>query len=248
MEDRCSLQGKVALVTGAARRLGREIALMLAREGAHVVVHHRASVVQAAETADAAEELGVKAWTLGADLASPRETAQLMEEAERLAGPVDLLVNNASIFGADELSGLTRADLNTSLQVNALAPLWLARDLAGQGREAQVVNLLDTRISSHDPRRFSYQLSKRLLADLTRLLALELAPRVRVNGVAPGAILPPPGEDQAYLERLADAVPLKRIGRPDDVVQAVRFLLLCPFVTGQVIFVDGGGHLAGGRF
>jgi hypothetical protein len=220
---------------------------MLAEQGVDVVVHHRSSQQAAHRTARELESLGVRAGLVEADLAEPEAVRTLIPRAAEVLGPIDLLVNNASVFFADELAGLERATLQRTLQINSLAPLQLCRALAEVEREpgwqGQVVNLLDTRISGYDPGHFSYGLSKHLLHTLTRQLALELAPRIRVNGVAPGLVLPPPGEDRDYLERRAREVPLRRAGDAADVVRAVRFLLESHFVTGQVVYVDGGAHL-----
>ncbi len=242
------LSGRWALVTGGAHRLGRAVATRLAERGANVVIHYRGSADAAAETAQALGALGVQARTVAGDLSRPDDVADLMRRARDRAGPIDVLVNNASIFRADGVAEVTRQGLEEILQVNAWAPLLLSRDLAAQGRDGAVVNLLDTRITAYDPTHFSYGLSKQLLHRLTTQLALELAPRIRVNGVAPGLVLPPPGQDRAYLERRAGSVPLERAGDAPDVVRAVDFLLTSPFVTGQVIFVDGGAHLLGGVF
>ena len=240
------LQGRVALVTGGARRIGRAIVERLAGSGATVVIHHRRSVAEATALARALGAQGCPAHTLRADLQVPAEVEALLPQAEALAGPVDILVNSASIYPAGDLASLTLADLEVNFQVNAFAPLFLARALAARGRAGHVVNLLDTRIVRHDRHHVAYQLSKKLLHHLTAVLALELAPAVAVNAVAPGAALPPAGEDEAYLARLALTTPLQRSGGVDEVAAAVLFLVQTHMITGQVIFVDGGGHLRGG--
>ena len=131
------------------------------------------------------------------------------------------------------------------MRINAWAPFVLGRALARERRGGCIVNLLDSRITDYDAEHAAYHLSKRMLATLTRMMALEFAPRVRVNAVAPGLILPPPGEDDGYLERLKRTNPLERHGEPADVAEAVLFLARSLFVTGQTIFVDGGRHMRG---
>jgi NAD(P)-dependent dehydrogenase (short-subunit alcohol dehydrogenase family) len=236
-----------ALVTGGARRLGRAIARLLAEQGASVVLHYRSSRQAAQHTADELAARGAEVELLQADLAEPLAARELVARAAALRGPIDILVNSASVFFEDGFADVDRATLDETLQVNALAPLELCRGLARSERadrgRGQVVNLLDTRVTGYDPVHFSYGLSKHLLHTLTRQLALELAPGIRVNAVAPGLVLPPPGKDRRYLQARAPTVPLQTAGDAPDVVRAVRFLLESPFVTGQVIFVDGGAHL-----
>ena len=244
-EEAGSLAGKTALVTGAADRLGRAIGLTLARAGANVVIHYHHSADAAAQTADEARAEGVQAWVLHADLADPASAGGLFAEAVEAAGPVDILVNSASVFPANRVLDLTFADIALSIQLHAAAPLQLSQALAAQGRVGSIVNLLDSRITDYDREHASYHLGKRMLLTLTRMLALELAPRISVNGIAPGLILPPVGEDESYLKKLAYTNPLNRHGGADDITDAVLYLLKSRFVTGQVLFVDGGRHLRG---
>ena len=242
-----ALSGQVALVTGGAVRLGRAIVCGLVSDGVHVVIHYGTSSAAAEALAEEVRADGGRAWTLQADLAVADQVDGLVERAVERAGRLDLLVNSASIFPSGRLADLDPDALVENLRVNAWAPLVLARDLARQGRPAQVVNLLDTRIAaSTSSDHLAYYLSKRTLADITRLLAVELAPGIRVNGVAPGAVLAPTEAPAGYLDSLAAGLPLERTGGADDIVRAVRFLVHSPFVTGQVIFVDGGQHLLGG--
>jgi NAD(P)-dependent dehydrogenase (short-subunit alcohol dehydrogenase family) len=251
------LQSRTALVTGAARRLGRAVAEALAREGAGVVVHHGHSAAEAEQTAAGLRGLGVRAWVIRAELSDPGQAEALWDQAQERAGPIDILVNSASSFPKDTLANFTPGGLEASLRVNALAPLLLARRFAaaaersearqdagpGAGAPADrvIVNLLDSRALGRMRAHFSYQAGKRLLGDFTRLLALELAPAVRVNAVAPGMILPPEGLDPQLQVRLAGTNLLGRWGRPEDVARAVLYLAASDFVTGQVLYVDGGG-------
>ena len=242
------LSGKTALVTGAAKRLGRDLALALAANGARVVVHYNASAREAEDTARQAREKGAEAWTLQADLADVRQTQDLFPRALDLAGAVDILVNNASIFPKSRLETLAPEDFQETLQINALAPLVLSRAFAAQRREGAILHLLDARMMDQDSNHAAYHLSKRMLFALMRMMALEFAPLVRVNAIAPGLILPPPGQSEDYLKRLEHTNPLQTHGDPADVTGAALYLLESRFVTGQVIFVDGGRHMKGNMY
>jgi len=239
------LTGKTALVTGAAQRIGRATALALADAGANVVVHYHRSAAESETLAQTIREAGTSAWTVAADLADEPAAAGLLDRAVEAAGPIDILVNNASIFPSDGLADVTPDALAANIQVHAWAPLVLSRGLAAQGRDGTVVNFLDARVVDYDRNHVAYHLSKRMLLSLTSMMALEFAPRIRVNAVAPGLILPPEGEDQTYLERHASTNPLNRYGSAAAVTDAVLFLVRNDFVTGQVVFVDGGRHLKG---
>lgn len=239
------LSRATALVTGGAQRIGRSIALALGASGMNIVVHYRRSAAAAETAAEEIRRLGVRAWTVEADLADVRNADALWEKACELAGPIDALINNASEFPDDRLTDVSVDSIEASFRLHAWAPLIMSRRLAAQGRNGAIVNLLDARVGDYDRNHAGYHLSKRTLFALTRMMALEFAPRVRVNGVAPGLILPPPGKGPEYLEALAATNPLRRCGNPASIAKAVLFLIESDFVTGQVIFVDGGRHLRG---
>jgi NAD(P)-dependent dehydrogenase (short-subunit alcohol dehydrogenase family) len=238
-----TLKGKNALVTGAAKHIGRAIALALAREGAHVALHFESSEKEVDELVAEIEGLGIRAVALRADLSDAGELEGLVSRATTALGKLEILVNNASIFPSDTLETIELASLRQNLEINAWAPLVLTRAFAAQTERGHVVNLLDSRVAGFDRTHVSYILSKQVLNALTRMTALELAPGISVNGVAPGLILPPAGEDESYVERLAQTLPLKRRGSPDDIAKAVVYLVTSVFVTGEVIYVDGGRHL-----
>ena len=240
-----SLAGKTALVTGAAKRLGRAAALALARQGVNVAVHYHQSEHAAQALCDEIQSMGVGGWAIAADLSDSDQAERLFQEAVARAGVVDILVNNASIFKEDTLWEATVAAIWENQRVHAVAPLLLARALAQQDKPAHIINLLDTRVAVYDRKHVSYHLSKRALLTLTRMLALELAPMIAVNAIAPGLILPPAGEDESYLEKLAHCNPLNRYGGPEDIAETLLFLLRSRFITGQVIYVDGGYHMKG---
>lgn len=243
-----SLANQTALITGSAKRLGRAIALELAASGANIVAHFNSSRDASQDLVNTLKADGVQAWAVQGDLSDPTGCDDLFARVLDTAGPVDILVNNASIFPSDTLADVSEESLATNLRVNAFSPFFLSRRFASQERKGNIVNLLDTRILDYDAEHVSYHLSKRMLYTLTRLTAVEFAPDVRVNAVAPGLVLPPAGKDEAYLENLARTNPLNRHGDAEDIAAAVAFLAKSDFVTGQVVYVDGGRHLRAGLY
>ncbi len=239
-----SLAGKTALITGAGKRIGRATALALAGEGAGVVVHYHASRDEAEALADAVRAVSGRAWTVDADLGDADAVAALLPRTLALTGgALDLLVNNASIFPTDRLADVTWESLTTNLAINAWAPFVLGRAFRTRVGRGGIVNLLDTRLQGYDWTHVGYILSKHVLAVLTRMTALEYAPEIRVNAVAPGLVLPPPGKDESYLDALVHTAPLHRHGDAEDIARAVLFLATNDFITGETIHVDGGRHL-----
>jgi pteridine reductase len=239
------LKGRTALITGAARRLGRATALALAQHGVNVVVHYHRHADRAGALCEEIRALGCSAWPVQGDLLDAGQTRAVFENALARAGRIDILINNASMFESETLWETTAESLSRNIRIHAMAPLALARDMAGQKSPGHIVNLLDTRVTTYDRKHASYHLSKRMLLTLTRMLALELAPGIAVNAVAPGLILPPAGEDESYLQGLANTNPLGRHGDPTDVTDAILFLLGSRFITGQILYVDGGYHMKG---
>lgn len=237
------LHGKTALVTGAAKRIGAAISLALAREGANVIVHYHGSSDEAGRLRDEIDAIGVRSWLLQANFGKPQEYETLIERSIETAGGLDMLVNNASLFPTDSLATVTFESIVQNMEVNAWVPFVLSRDFARLVGHGKIVNLVDSRTHDFDWTHVAYILSKHVLDVLTRVTALRYAPDITVNGVAPGLILPPPGEDQSYIDRLARTVPLKRHGSPEDIAEAVVYLLKSNFLTGEVINVDGGRHL-----
>lgn len=246
MKDRdISLAGRTALVTGAARRLGRTMAVALAGQGAGVVVHHNRSEPEAVALCEEIRKLGGGVWRVQGDLADTQQAEQVFRESIAQAGRIDILINNASTFESDTIWDATEDSILSNIRIHAMAPLTLARQMAGQGGEGHIINLLDTRVAVYDREHASYHISKRVLATLTRMLAMELGPKIAVNAIAPGLVLPPIDQDASYLEKLAYTNPLKRHGQPQDVTDAMLFLLRSRFITGQILYIDGGYHMKG---
>lgn len=241
------IRGASALITGSAKRIGRAIALSLAREGVNVVVHYRSSAREAQDLVHELGRLGVRAWTVQADFRKGTELSGVVARAVELAGNLQILINNASTFPRSTFETVTREELAASIESDAWAPFELARQFARQTDAGHIVNLLDTRIAAQfDWRHFAYCAAKDLFGLFTKLMAIHLSPGVAVNAVAPGLILPPEGKGPEYLETLKSELPLRRIGDPAFVAEAVLFLVRSEFITGQTIFVDGGRHLLGG--
>ena len=235
-----------ALVTGGGKRIGRAIALELARAGFDVVIHYRASEDAAEAVAGEVRALGRKAATLRADLAVEAQVRTLVPAAAKaIGGPLAVLVNNASVFEDDRVGSLGRESWDAHIETNLRAPIVLAEAFAVQAPDGSaIVNLLDQRVLKPDPRFISYALSRNGLWWATRTLAQALAPRIRVNGVGPGPTLPSVHQSADDFEAEARAVPLQRAGSPEAVASAVRWLVDAELVTGQMIAVDGGQHLA----
>jgi NAD(P)-dependent dehydrogenase (short-subunit alcohol dehydrogenase family) len=236
---------RCALVTGGARRIGRAIVCDLAAHGWDVAVHHHSARDEARQLVREIETGGRRAIAIAADLVNEAEAAGLIDRAARALGPVSLLVNNAAIFERDEPLSAGADSWQRHMAINLRAPLVLTQGLAAQLPagldEANVVNLIDQRVLNLTPHYTSYTVSKAGLWALTRHLALALAPRVRVNAIGPGIVLPPP--DAATLDAMCQATPLQRSGAVDEICASVRFILATPSLTGQMITLDGGQHL-----
>jgi pteridine reductase len=237
------LKGKTALITGGTKRIGRTVALALANEGVNIVLHYNTSPSEAEILCREIKGMGPHAWTIQADFAKPEEYESLIEKTLKLAGTLDILINNASIFPPDTLNDVSFESVVTNMQVNAWVPFVLSRAFASSVGKGKIINMVDSRVTGYDWAHVAYIWSKHVLASMTRMTALEYAPDITVNGIDPGLILPPPGKDMSYLERLKDTVPLKRHGDPQDIADAIVFLLKSDFITGEVISVDGGRHL-----
>jgi NAD(P)-dependent dehydrogenase (short-subunit alcohol dehydrogenase family) len=233
------------LVTGAARRIGRALALAVAGAGYDVAVHHLQSHDDADSLAGQIGALGRRCHVLSADLAQPAQARGLVAQAAAVLGPVSLLINNASTFDDDRIDSFDDASWTSHMEVNLHAPLILAQEFAAQSPDGGLIlNLLDQRVWNPNPQFFTYSLSKAALWSATRTLAQALAPRIRVNGIGPGPTLPSVHQTPAMFQAEAAHVPLERRAEPADIVGAALYLIDAATVTGQMIAVDGGQHLS----
>ena len=240
------IEGKVALVTGAAKRVGRSIALALAERGAELVIHYRDSEREAQAVVALAKRAGGKPVAVRADLSIPGETTRIVETATQAFGRIEILVNSAAIFYRTPFEKLTGEDWDRFLNVNLRAPFLLCRQVGeimlrqGQGK---IINLADIAGMKAWAEYIPYSVSKAGMISLTQGLAKALAPSVQVNAIAPGAILLPEGTTAEEREQAIRRVPLKRLGSPEDIARAAVYLIENDFITGEVLTLDGGQHL-----
>jgi NAD(P)-dependent dehydrogenase (short-subunit alcohol dehydrogenase family) len=237
---------RTALVTGGGQRLGRAIALELARAGFDVAIHCHTSVAAAEETCAQVRLLGRRAMTLSADLAREADVGRLIPRAIAQFGSLGVLVNNASRFDRDEWDDVTRESWDSHMEPNLRAPFVLIQAFARAlpaGSQGVVINMIDQRVWSLTPHFVSYTISKAALWALTQTMALALAPNIRVNAIGPGPALPSPRQTQSQFARQSASVPLGHGTGPDEVGRAVIAILALPAMTGQMIALDGGQHL-----
>lgn len=245
---------KTALITGGALRIGKALSQRLAEKGCNVAVHYRRSEEPARTLVRTLENLGVRAWAVPGNLDTVEGCDSLWKAAVSVAGNIDILVNNAAIFGRTPLREAHAEDFERFWRINTLAPVLLTRhfsrqahldpggeDLPGALPRGLVINLLDQRIARPEAGTIPYALSKHALEAFTLAAALELAPRIRVNAIAPGAVLPPPGKRR--IPEPAGHAPLPGRCTPSDIAEAAVFLLDSARITGQVLYVDAGQHL-----
>jgi len=240
------LQGVTALVTGGAHRVGKAVVMALADAGCDLVLHYNRSSDAAEETAAEVEGIGSQVRLIGADLSDPARASEIISGAGDLA-PVRVLVNSAAVFADDTVTDVEAEAWDRMMAVNLRAPVFLTQALARAlpvGVTGSVVNVTDWRTARPYPDHFSYTVTKGGIDTFTTAAAVGLAPRIRVNGVALGAMLPPADKDSAYLKELAQEIPLQRVGGTEPVAQAVLFLLRNHFITGEIIRLDGGAHLS----
>jgi NAD(P)-dependent dehydrogenase (short-subunit alcohol dehydrogenase family) len=235
---------ETVLVTGGAKRIGRQICLGLAEAGFSVVVHHRNSEEESSELVDQIRSLGSEAESVRCDLSEPGATSQLISKSVDLMGPISHLVNNASVFEHDDIHSMNETSWDLHLSVNAKAQTMLiqslAREFSGRENRGSVVNILDQKIASPNPDHLSYTASRFAMMGLTEVLARGLAPSIRVNGVAPGHTIASPEQTEEGFRIAQAESPLGTGPTPEDVADAVLFLINAKSVTGQIIFVDSG--------
>lgn len=241
---------RTALITGAARRIGRAIALDLARHGWRVAIHYRRSAAEARALVDEIKAAGGEAATIAGDLAKGEDVERLVPLCCEALGPPSCLVNNASEFLVDTVANVTELTWDTHLDINLRAPVFLARALylnLPDGEFGNVINIIDQRVWRLTPDLFSYTISKAGLWTATRTLAQALAPRVRVNAIGPGPVLKSIHQTESDFAAEVRSTLLKRGPTPEEIADAVRFILDAPAMTGQMIALDGGQHLAWGE-
>ena len=242
------LKDKVALITGSAKRVGKALALALAEQGCHIIMHYGHSAEAAIETVEEIKTRDVQAWLISADLNDEAAVGTIVPFALEQAGQLDILINSASIFPPEDFLGANSVTWDRAMMVNLKAPFLLSQAFAHalpEGQPGKIINLLDTIVLRPQNHHFSYTISKVGLAGLTKAMAHALAGRnIQVNGIALGAILPNVNDDPVQFERLTERIPARCTGSPEEVVKAMLYLLKdADYVTGEIIRVDGGRHL-----
>jgi pteridine reductase len=188
---------------------------------------------------------GVETWKFQSDFSNIDNIDRLFEKIERSIGTVDFLINNASVFTPSTVTTLSVQELNHTLAINSIAPFRLSQHMAKQKGEGSIINILDSRVKRYDMNYAAYQLSKNMLYHMTEMMAVEFAPQIRVNGIAPGAILPPDGKDESQVRKVIQRNLFNSSGKLSDITDTVLFLLSNTFITGEVLFIDGGENLKG---
>ena len=237
---------QTVLITGAAKRIGRAVALDLAGQGYDVALHCHSSRKDAEQLADEVRALGRRTCVILADLSKEEDTHRIVREAQAALGPIGVLINNASTFEYDDVESATRESWDLHMEANLRAPFVLSQEFAKRlpdGQKGLIVNLIDQRVWNLNPHFMTYTLSKAGLWALTQTLALALAPKIRVNAIGPGPALPSTRQTQEVFDQQCAKTPLKVGTNPQEICDAVRFFLAAPAITGQMLALDGGQHL-----
>jgi pteridine reductase len=237
--------GRTALITGASKRLGRAMSEHLAGLGWNIIIHFNSSEEDALKLeATLRSKYPIQDFFhIQADLSVIHEVETLIPKIASEFGKVDLLINNASVFMPSSISETSSEMLDKHFNIHLKTPFLLIRDFKDYFNNGTVVNIVDTRITSNDSGYAAYSLSKQSLWDLTRMAAFEFSPGIRINAIAPGLILPPEGKDSDYLEEMAQKIPMKRPGSIEIILKCLDFILDNEYLTGQLIFADGGENL-----
>lgn len=233
-----------ALITGGAQRIGKAIARAFANKGIDIALHYHHSRDEAEETAEQIRNVPVQCQLFQADLSDTGSARHLMNVVSQTFPDTQILVNNASVFKRMDYSDTDEILFDEAINLHLKAPFFLIQQFARLGHHGLVINMLDTKITKELTSYMAYSLSKKSLADLTRLAAKALGPKIRVNGIAPGIILPSSDTSQTALDRLIQRIPLKQQGQPEQIAQAAVFLWENPFITGDILYLDGGEHLS----
>jgi NAD(P)-dependent dehydrogenase (short-subunit alcohol dehydrogenase family) len=240
------LKGKTALITGSAKRIGRAIALALAGYGVNIIIHYNESENEADELVKILENKNVKAWKYKSNLNEIKDNDKSIAELCTKTGHIDILINSASIYNKNKISKVKLDELYENIKINAFAPFILSRNFANQNIDRGIIiNFLDTSVEYYDSNHVAYNISKKVFHELTKIMSIEFAPKIIVNAIAPGLILPPKGKDESYLIKLRKNNLLNSTGSIEDITNSVLFLLTNKFITGQILYVDGGSHLKG---
>lgn len=231
---------KAVLITGGAKRLGKICALSLAEEGFEIIIHYNFSKNEAIETKKEIEKYS-PCHLIKKDLSKDYEN--LIVEAKDLNPDLEILINNASIFPEEKILDVNEENFLKTLKLNSFVPLHLSIQWKKYINKGLIINIIDARVHQYDFTHFSYGLSKKVLYEITNHLALSFAPDIRVNGIAPGVFLPPEGKDEKYLQNILKLIPIKRKGEKDEIKKTLKFLIENEYITGQIIYLDGGRHL-----
>lgn len=237
---------KGAIVTGGAKRLGKIFAISLAKEGYDLVLHYNSSEDEALKTKKEIETYGVLCHLLKRDLL--KSSDDLVKESKSLLPNLEILINNGSVFPKENLLEVQEKNFLDVIKLNSFAPLNLSIQWKKEINKGLIINIIDARHQNMDFTHFSYGLSKKLLYEITKHLSLFFAPDIRVNAIAPGVFLPPEGKDENYLLKILQLVPLKRKGTEEEIHKTLKFLIENEYLTGEVIYLDGGRHLLKGIY
>ena len=236
---------KTALITGASKRIGKEVSEFLAEIGWDIIIHFNSSEKPAEELMQtlAAKFPNQKFTTIKANLSVENEVIELIPKVISEYGKFHLLINNASVFNSGYLKDTSIDLFDNHININLKAPLILMRDFANLCKKGNIINFVDTRITTNKSDFAAYSLSKKALWELTKMAALEFAPAIRVNAIAPGVTLPPAGKDENYLDKLAQNIPMKKPGGIEPILKSIDYILENNHLTGQLLFADGGENL-----
>ncbi|MFT5170106.1 MAG: pteridine reductase, partial [Candidatus Omnitrophota bacterium] len=226
-----------------AKRIGKEIALALAKDGYNIALHYNTSHRKVETLAKSIRKLGRQCETFPCDLSDPEDSLRLLNTVKKTFKNISLLVNNASLFKNDSVKRINLKLMQDHLNIHLISPYVLTSEFNKKFKNGHIINILDRHVTQNNTQFTSYLLSKKALQSLTEISAIELAPKIRVNAIAPGLILPPENETKTHLLKRIKNVPLKSIGNPKQIAQTVLFLDHNPYITGQTIYVDGGEHL-----
>lgn len=233
-----------ALVTGSSDRIGKALSLELAKRGYHLILHYNSSLKKAENLKTEIEEnYNVTAYPLHINFLEENDYDQIFQELKDKKFNIEVLINCASNFPHSTFNDKGGTLLQKVFKINFENAYLITKSYARIFKKGHIINFLDTKITKNSTDRLDYILSKKLLKEFTQLSAVELAPRFKVNAIAPGLVLPPPDKDEEYLLNLAEEIPLKTIGNIEEILKAFRFLLESNFVTGQILYIDGGDHL-----